>query len=287
MNKKLKILVVLNCISYIVMEFIAYAIRNDIKLDNKIKFIVGSIPWLLIMSTSFILAGDRNNEFQSVKREAILDWLTRIIAFGVVFNYSKQFNNIFLVFIFIIATFIANTVIEYRINKKIMNARDRITKEMNVEITYEEKCNLRAMVKAINLGMFSIIVFSGAALSVPITKNMEGTTMWYIPIIISIVVFIWFIKTTYNNYFAFYLDKKYVKKVFSRDIVFASIGYGICLISSFLHFENSAFAYVTIVGILFLLPTIGTVRKMSLRLKVIKNNLDRDTFRYFLTKTEE
>ena len=111
--------------------------------------------------------------------------------------------------------------------------------------------------------------------------------MGYIPVIISILVMVWFVSTNYNNYTGFYLDKKYAKRIFIRDIAFAVSGYAICLISAFLSLSYELHDYSTVAGIVFLLPKIGTMRKMSLRLRFIKRNLGKDTYIYFITKAED
>jgi hypothetical protein len=291
MNKKLKILLILNIISYLIMTILSVVIINDIfpKFDLITKFTLGISPYILITCTSFILASDRFLEFKSIKIEAIIDWVVRIIAFVIIINYSKHFKSLSLALAFVAFSFIVNTIIEYRINKKLISIKDRKSNGEKIEITYEEKCNLNAMVKAASSGLILIIIFPGFSLSVPLIKNMEGATAatGYIPIIISIVVFIRLITSSYENYIMFYLDKKYAKKIYTRDIIFASIGFMICFISAFFKMSYEAYSYIFLGGLLLLLPMIGTVRKMSLRVKKVKDSLDRESFRYFLTKKRE
>lgn len=106
-------------------------------------------------------------------------------------------------------------------------------------------CNSQSIVKAINSGMFLIIIFSGISLSVPISTNMEGTTeRGYIPVIISVLVYIYYLKQSYNNYFGFFLDKKEARYLYNRDMIFASIGYMICFLSSFFSFDSNLYSYI-------------------------------------------
>lgn len=285
MNKKIKVLAIFNIISYIVMGMLSYIINNNLssRLDNKFKFVIGSIPLLLITCTSFIIADDRFKELKIVKKEAIVDWVVRIVAFGIALIHTNSYN----IKALILVALVINIIIEYRMNRKLINTKQELVKE-EVLVSLEERKNLKNFVMAVNAGMLSILIFSGGALSVPITKNMEGTTKsWFIPVIVSILVFRWFIKTTYKNYSGYYLDKEEGKRAFKKDIIFASIGYLICLIFSFVNMDQQWYSLITIIGILFTFPLIETMRKMSLRLKVIKDSLDKDTFNYFLVEYKE
>lgn len=289
MNKKIKLLVIFNCISYALMGFIYYIVINDMisELNNMTKFSIVNISWILIVCTSFILASDGHKEFKAIKKEAIFDWLIRIIAFVVVIYGTKYFENSYIICIFIISAFIINSFIEYVINKKVANYNEAINRKEKIEISYQEKCNLNNMIKSVNLSMFSYVIFAGISLSVPINKNMEGTTSrWYIPVIFSILIYTWFIKINYKNYNRFYLNKKYAKDLFAKDVVFISIGYTICLVSAFLNLSYQLYGYIILVGALFNLPMINTVRKMSLRLKEIRDALGKDTYNYFINKMD-
>lgn len=285
MNKKIKILAIFNMISYVVMGVLTYIMIAGLAshLDNKFKFILGNMPLVLIAGTSFIIVNDRFKELRIVKKEAIVDWVVRIIAFGITFiNTDKHYIKTL-----ILMALVINIIIEYRMNKKLVNTTQEFIKE-EVIVSYEERKNIKNFVMAINSGLFSIFAFIGGALSVPTTKNMEGTTkLWFIPVIVSVLVFRWFIKTTHKNYKIYYLNKEEGKLVFKKDTIFVSIGYLICLIFSFIDMGQEWYSITTFIGILFMLPTIGTLRKMSLRLKVIRENLDRNTFNYFLIEDEE
>lgn len=285
MNKKIKILAILNIISYVVMGLLTYIRITDLVsyLDNGFKFVLGNMPLVLIAGTSFILVTDIFKEFKIIKKEAIVDWVVRIAAFGItLMNMDKHYMK-FLVLI----ALVINIVIEYKMNKKLINTHQEFVKEELV-LSDEEKKNLRNFTLAINSGMFSIFAFSGGALSLPITKNMEGTTkLWFVPIIISLLVFRWFIKTTHKNYEAYFLDKEEGKRIFKRDIIFASIGYLIWLILFFVPMTQELYSLVTFIGILFMLPYIETMRKKSLRLRAIRGSLDREVFNSLLLGDEE
>jgi len=285
MNKKIKILAILNIISYVVMGLLTYIRITDLAnyLDNGFKFVLGNMPLVLIVCTSFILVTDTFKELKIIKKEAIVDWVVRIAAFGItLINTDKRYMK----FLILIAL-VVNIVIEYKMNKKLMNTHQEFVKEELV-LSDEEKKNLRNFTLAINSGMFSILAFSGGALSLPITKNMEGTTiLWFIPVIISLLVFRWFIKTAHKNYEAYFLDKEEGKRIFKRDIIFASIEYLICLIFAFVPMTQELYSLVTFIGILFMLPYIETMRRKSLRLRTIRDSLDREAFNSLLLGDEE
>lgn len=287
MDKKLKILIILNTLSYIFVSVLAVVLINGTykNFNNTAKFIIGIVPFIFIASTSFVLAGDRFIEFKAIRMEAIIDWTLRTIVLEVIVNYSERINSIIIVLMCAGLAFIVNSAIEYKMNKKVMSAKGKPISEDRTEITYEEKCNLKHMVKAVNSSSISIFIFIAFSLSVPVMKNMEGTeTRWYMPVILSVVVYAMFLNSTYHNYMGFYLDKKHAKNLYIRDMTFASIGYILCLALTFIKFNYNTYSYITLGGIVTLLPRISTLRKMSLRVKKIKDSLDKDSYYTFMSK---
>lgn len=285
MNNKIKILTVLNLISYIVMIFTNLLVRF-VNINNLTKLIIGSLPLVLIVSTSFIMASDAYLELKIIKKEAVLDWITRIVAFIIsLYGIVHYLYNSYLLLILIFILFITNCIIEYRMNKKLQNSCEEKDNKIKIEISYKEKCNLKNMVKSVNLGMISYLIFCGFSLSVATSKNMEGAEdRSYIPVIVSALVALWFIKISYENYMNFYLDKKYAKNIFIKNSTFALIGYLICISLSFVNFEKYIYDYIIFIGILFAIPTINTMRKMALRLRDIRSSLGKEDYNYFITK---
>lgn len=290
MDKRIKILVILNCISYALMCMIVYLKVNGTidNLSNTKKIIIGTAPLVLVICTSFICTNYYYNEFKYIKKEAILDLSVRILAFGVVFYGLSHYVNMNMEFGVLLIAFLFNSIIEYLINKKIVNLEYKTESQDKINVTQEEKDNLRAMMISTNKAMASFLVFCVISLSVPVTKNMEGTTEnWFIPVMFSVFGFIWFVKTSRENYNNFYLNKNYAKKIFIRNITFSSIGYSICLGLSFFKFDNQIYGFIEIVGILFLFPTITTMRKMSRRLKEVRDSIGKDKYNYFLVKKDK
>lgn len=286
MNIKIKILKILNLISYLLIGFI-YAFIKYEYISNLVKFSIVTLVLVLILLTSFILANDTYKELELIKREARIDWIIRVISFSVIlFGAMNDLSNKYLIFMIISILKLIIISIEIIMNKKMKDFyidMDKNKKDNN--ISYEEKCNLGNMVKATNLAMVSFIVFCGFSISIPILKNVEGTEKrGYIPVIVSIIVAMWFIKMTYSNYIKFYLDKRYGKRIFIRNIICSILGYLICLALSFGNFTEYMYNYFFLIGIIFTIPTISTMRKMSLRLKEIRDSIGKDNYNYYINK---
>ena len=283
MNIKIKILSILNLISYLLIGFI-YVLVSYEYISNLVKLIIGTLILVLILLTSFVLADDMYKELVLIKSEARVDWISRVIAFSIILIGSmNNLANKYLILISILILMIINFSMEYNMNKKLKSSYKRIDKSKKDTISYEEKCNLGNMIKATNLAMISFIIFCGFSISIPILKNMEGTEKRsYIPVIVSIVIAIWFIKISYSNYMKFYLDKSYGKKIFIRNGVCSILGYIICLALSFGNFRKEMYDYFFFIGIIFTIPTIITMRQMSLRLKEIRDSIGKDNYNYYI-----
>lgn len=283
MNIKIKILSILNLISYLLIGFI-YVLVSYEYISNLVKLIIGTLILALILLTSFVLADDMYKELVLIKSEARVDWIIRVIAFSIILiGAMNNLANKYLILISILILMIINFSIEYNMNKKLKSSYKKIDKSKKDNISYEEKCNLGNMIKATNLAMVSFIIFCGFSISIPILKNMEGTEKRsYIPVILSIVIAIWFIKISYSNYMKFYLDKSYGKKIFIRNGICSILGYIICLALSFGKFRKEMYDYFFFIGIIFTIPTIITMRKMSLRLKEIRDSIGKDNYNYYI-----
>ena len=288
MNKKIKILSIMNLISYLLIGYMYYIFRYEYidNLSNLSKFTLVQSILLLILITSFALANDAFKELTLVKNEAKLDWIVRIIAFATVFiGISKNLDEKNLILVVIIILMIINFTIEYYMNKKMRSYDKEKYKNDIVNISYEEKCNLRNMVKATTSFMISTLVLTSFSMGVATLKNMEGTEeRRFIPVIVSVLVTVWFLKKSYNNYMSFYLDKRYSKKIFINNSIFVLLGYIICLSLSFVKFNIKVYDYIFIIGVIFTIPTINSMRKMSLRLREIRNSIGKEDYNYFINK---
>ena len=236
MNKKIKILMAFNFIGYIFMILLSLKISNGefISYNNIIKFILGNMPYLIILLTSFVLANDRFTDLKIVKIEAILDWVIRIIAFGSTIYYTSNVKNIRIALVILIVLMVVNVSIELIMLRKMKLNETNIELSEELKISYEEKCNLGHMVKAVNSSVGLIFIFFAFALSVPINKNMEGAKLWYIPVVISIAVFALYISRMKENYEMFFIYKDNTRKIYIRDMRFALV-YTFCFWHFYLH----------------------------------------------------
>lgn len=287
MNKKIKLLFRLNFVSYVAILLMYFLIQNGNfdNLNNIAKFILGSVPLVVITLASFILAHDANEELKCIKNISKVDFIIRFIAYIITLYEVKSFSNHWYLG-FIAILFIANCIIEYKMNIKLNNS-EKTELNKKIQVSYEEKCNLNNMMKSVNLAMFSWFVFCMICLNVSSLKNTVGAEEnGMIPVIISIVIAGWFIKINYKNYIRFYLDKSYAKKIFIRDLSFAIVGYLICLIGAFIKFDHEIYMYIIIIGLIFIMPMMNTIRKMSLRLKQIRNALGKEEYNEFIVRNE-
>ena len=281
---KVKRLIILNGVSYILALFIVYIQVTNIfdNLNIFVKFIIGISPLIMVAGTSFILARDVNKEFNEFKIESRFDWIIRIIAFFIAIGAVKYYEKYYLIIACIIFLFVCNCCIEYSIYKRI--GKVKIGTEEKVVVSYEEKCNLRKMVNSVNSSIRASMLFCGVGLSVPITKNMEGTSMWYMPVIASVVVFIWYIKNINKDFMSFYLDKNYARKIINRNSFFIIVSYLLCLVISFIKLPYDAYSLVMVFGVILQAPVFESIRKMSLRLREIENSIGKDSYNYFINE---
>ncbi|MBU5591217.1 hypothetical protein KQI89_05520 [Clostridium sp. MSJ-4] len=289
MKRKIQMLVSLNITGYLYMIFLVFQIDNG-KFNyytNVYKFILGNIPYIFIVLTSFILANDRFTELKKVMLASYIDWIFRIVAFQSAIYYSDKYKNIQLSVIILSLFFIINVLTELFIMKKLDRDKDKVSFSEKEEISYEDKCNLKHMVKAVNLGMIQYILFCALGLLVPINANMEGATLWFIPVLLSIFIFLNFVNKMKEIYKGYCIYKEETKKIYVRDMTTAAIAYGICLIASFIKISQSTYNYVFLLGVLIMIQPFNNLRKVSLKISKVKKNLDIETIHYFMTRDEE
>lgn len=246
-------------------------------------------PYLLATISSFILATDYREELKVFKKEAIADWIVRLISCVVVFQefkfgfMSKEYivQQAILVLLLLI-----NIYLEFRMYNK-AKAYIYVKKEdkKNEVISEDEKQNIKNMGNAILLASIPLIIVSAISLSVPLTSHIgAGKFSSIIAITISICTFLWFLYSSYEKCYLFYLDKALAKRTFLRDGFYATTGFVICLLATFEVLGDYHLIYnvSTFIGILFLYPTIRTNRKMSMRYKKVVGILG-DNFELYYT----
>ncbi|MBZ9606705.1 hypothetical protein G9F73_002485 [Clostridium estertheticum] len=293
MKKSVKILMLLNLISYISNFAFAFIYSYDkIVLKNNLTIEVFWVlsPYVFLIATSFILATDNKEEYKMFKIEAIIDWVIRVASCCVAF---QGFNFKFLSAGFIIqqvilaSLLIVNVYLEYKMYKKAKKHTPVKKENMEVEIiSEEEKQNIREIGKAATLGMTSFFIFAGFGMGITQIHQIDIKLLRIFIVFVSIYSFIWFLIANYRKCYLFYLDKSLAKRIFVRDDLYASLGYILVLISAFGFFGIGTLleSAVILIGILLLYPTICTDRKIGLRYTKVKDILGENFYLYFNCK---
>lgn len=150
MKKSIKILIILNLITYI-NTFLFWFVYTYAKEDLVRHWgVLGAwilSPLLFITITTFILATDNKEEYKIFKKEAIADWIIRFVSICIVF---REFNFKFLSYEYIIQQsivvilLIINMILELKMYNK---AKAYIPVEKNdydrEKISEDEKQNIR------------------------------------------------------------------------------------------------------------------------------------------------
>lgn len=282
----------INLINYVSNFAFSYAYSNKLINSSMIALGIWALtPYLLATISSFILATDYREELKVFKKEAIADWIVRVISCVVVFQefkfgfMSKEYivQQAILVLLLLI-----NIYLEFRMYSK-AKAYIYVKKEAkkNEIISEDEKQNIKNMGKAVFLGLISLIIVSAISMSVPSTTHIgAGKVSNIFAIIISTSTFLWFLHSSCEKCRLFYLDKALAKRTFLRDGFYATTGFVICLLATFEVLGDYHLIYnvSTFIGILFLYPTIRTNRKMAMRYKKVVGILGENFELYYTCK---
>jgi len=245
-------------------------------------------PYIFATISSFILATDYRRELMIFKKEAIIDWIVRVLSCIVVFqefNFGFMSNEYIIQQVIVAVLFVINLALEFKMYNKAKShvyCNNEINKEE--KISENEKQNIKNMGKATTLGVTSLFIVGAISMSVTSTTHIGGGLLSkLIAIIASVCVFVWFLNINLRKCLLFYLDKDLAKRTFIRDGIYATIGYVLCLLVAFEVFGTSEllFSLTTIIGVLSLYPTITTNRKMGLRYKKVVEILGENFELYF------
>ncbi|HFK1407910.1 TPA: hypothetical protein ACGXKU_003986 [Bacillus cereus] len=280
MERSIKILIVLNLFNYL-NNFVFIHVNSLIELEG-----LGAMwfvsPLLFLTLTSFILATDNKIEYGIFKKEALFDFLIRIVSAAIAFvNYkfevfSLEYN---LRVTLLMVLFLISILLEYRMLKKVRKGVEPFKKNIDDNISEEEKRNIRNMGKAVRLGVGSFYLVAAGAMNVTILVNLH---MYYIAI--SIGVFIVFLQMNYTKVKLLYLDKDLKRRIFIRDSLIACLGFifNIFIAIGIISFGEGEQTLGILLGIFSLYPTIQTNRKIALRHKRIVEIVG-DRFPYYYT----
>lgn len=292
MKKAVKMLMGINLISYVNNFLFSYAYSNKIINSTMIALGVWALtPYLLATISSFILATDNKEGFKIFKKEAIADWIIRIISYFVVFqqfNFGFMSREYTIQQVVVALLFVMNLILEFKMyNKAAAYIYDKKKNEDEEKVSEDEKQNIKNMGKATTMGVTSMIVVTCVSMSVSQTTHVGGSQgSRLIAFVTAIGCFIWFLKASYEKCQLFYLNKELAKRISIRDGFYATTGFIFCLLSALDVFgaENFIYSLSVFVGILSLYPTIQTSRKMGLRYKKIREVLGDNFYLYFNCK---
>ncbi|MCT2536256.1 hypothetical protein NC661_13525 [Aquibacillus koreensis] len=283
-SKSIRILMGLSLLSYIHIIYLYYNVEAFVEgrhqIDGNFFSVVllgGLLPYLFLFITSFVFS--KRESFLGFRREAILDWFLRLLAYILVFQlYNFDFllanNNYILVLLF--SFMLISFYLEYRMyqkSKKYVSNVNPIKKEFNP--TKEEINNISNMEKAVAIGVGSIFVASGLAIGIAISipSATSSVTRTIILFCMSLSSFMWFLSISYNKCHLFYVDKKSARRIFLKDSSIAFGGYLLCILAGvgLLNRLEYTIDIVIIAGVFSLLPAINTNRRMAIFLEQIKD----------------
>lgn len=282
MEKSVKNLMLINIINYANNFLFAY-VNGFMTIKGTLAMWAVS-PLLFLTLSSFILATDNKEEYKVFKKEAILDYVIRIVAYAVAFfNYKFEILSFEYImrFIILILLFVVSMLLEYKMYQKAKRYVSNIQKNKMEHVSEAEKRNIRYMGRAGTLGVTSFFIVAAGAMNVTTFVNLHN---YYI--VIPIAVFIVFLHMNYAKVKLFYLDKEFGKRIFIRDTIYACLGFifNIFIALKIFSFGEGGPTIGILLGILSLYPTIRTNRKMAIRYKEVAKVLGDDLAYYYTLK---
>ncbi|MGO5008475.1 hypothetical protein [Bacillus wiedmannii] len=278
MKKAMRILVILTIIMYINNFVFAYI--NSYKTLTGISTLWSISPYLLLTLSSFILASDYKKEYLIVKKEARISMVLKILACIVAFyNYKFEIGSIeyFVRFIILFILFIANMIIEIKMYKIGKNYVPINQKDEFQVVTERDKWNMKKYGRASTLGLTSFMLFTAGGMNIVFITQVNKFYS-----LICICIFIVFLKMNYDKNRLAFVDQLLGKRIFYRDMFFATIGfiYNFIIAFKLLPVNEMITNTALIVGVLFLYPTITTNRKISIKYQEISKVVG-DKFEYY------
>ncbi|AKR38951.1 hypothetical protein P4K49_29035 [Bacillus cereus] len=275
MKKSIEFLILITIFIYI--NNFSFAYINGYKTLIGVSALWAISPFLFLTIASFILANDYKNDYSIVKKEARVDFALKVISCMVAFyNYKFEIGSMEYImrFVILVILFIGNMILEYKMYKVAKNYVPKVSNEIKT-ITEKEKWNIKNYGRAATLGLGSFILVVVGGMNVVYIANINKFYS-----LISICIFVIFLKMNYDKNNLFHRDKVVGKQIFLRDAFYASLGFGYNLVVAFDIIPSSEMVVNTalIIGVFFLYPTIVTNRKIALKQrevsKVIGDNFD-------------
>ncbi|ALL11723.1 hypothetical protein BTXL6_10495 [Bacillus thuringiensis] len=277
MKKSIEFLILITVVIYI--NNFAFAYVNGYKILIGVSALWAISPFLFLTIASFILANDYKSDYSIVKKEARIDFVLKVISCIVAFyNYKFEIGSseYIMRFVILAALFIGNIILEYKMYKIAKKYVPKVSDEVKT-ISDQEKWNIKNYGRAATLGLGSFIFVVVGGMNIVYITNMNK---YYS--LISIFIFIIFLKMNYDKNCLFYQDKMVRKRIFLRDAFYAALGFGYNLVVAFdlIPYSEMIVNTALIVGICFLYPTIVTNRKIALKQREVSKEIG-DDFEYY------
>ncbi|MFD3449342.1 hypothetical protein ACFDTO_32720 [Microbacteriaceae bacterium 4G12] len=284
MEKAVRYLITINILNYVNNFLFAY-VNSFVTLKGPVAM-WAVLPWLFLTLSSFILATDNKEEYKVFKKEAITDYVIRVMAFAVAF-FNQKFEifsfEYIMRFVLLIILFAISMLLEYKMYQKAKRYIPSTPKSKIENVSEAEKRNIRYMGRAVTLGVTSFLIVCGVGMNIALLANIHK---YYIAI--SITVFIIFLHMNYTKVDLFYLNKALRNRIFIRDSIYACLGFifNLLIALGIFSFGDGGSTFGIMIAVCSLYPTIRTNRKMALRQKQVVAILGDDFDYYYNLKKE-
>lgn len=218
MKKRVKILMEINLLCYFSFFIYSY-VYSKIEIKNW-WVIIAFIPYVLVVLSSFIVFNNKKDKFNSIRVEGIIDLLLRVITLFTNFytttleKFSLKFK---LIILFLVLLFILNIFLEVLMYRKATLYKEDKYNMNWYDISFEDRINYNDMFKSVkkSFGEMSCLVII-ITIILGVNKNSSTSSMIGLSVI-SLALFIFFLKRSYATLELFYKDKDILKKNFIKE----------------------------------------------------------------------
>lgn len=269
-------LIFINFLSYMHVFYLFHSLSNMLShFDPSISllslFIFGdAMVYIFLGVTSFEIAKGINNEYKSISKIGMLDWLIRFFAYILVyqiFRFDWLLINKDYFFILLIGFMLLSIFLELKMQRKMKRIKQCNNQDSH-HFSAREVHHLPNMEKAVAIGALSIVIVYPIGISFLLTIPFHSILRMIIQIFISIILLIWFIKNEKIKFKTFFLGKGYKSYLPWRNSIIALFGYIISFIlgSDLFQISNHLKDSALIIAMLFALPSYYITYQMSVKI---------------------
>lgn len=274
MKKSIRILIILNLLSYF-----SYLIYSCVQFNMVIKnwwVITAILPYILVISSSFIVFNNEKDKSSIFKLEAVIDLFARILALFINFSlkvlveYPLWFNIMILA---VLVLFFLNIYMEKRMYKKVVSLKEINNNPQYYDLSWEDKINFNDMDSAIRseLREIPIVIFILTTITGFKTSSSEDSIIFFG--LIDICLFGYFLYHNYRALLLFYKDKKVARNIFVKGNAFVLLAIILCSIFGIfriLGYNSGIDSLLSILGMIPLYPNFVLRIKRALKVKKIR-----------------